>query len=230
MSHCSTYNGQDLSSNDIADLYIVCRVIRVGRMVYDEKANAPTTQDYRRPYAGTILDKSMAALKDINAGEQEHVMPLYQCQEASFPQLPENVLNKKPNTYDRIEKAKGVCLSLRLLHGEITSLSQELGFLLDVPRVQKLGFPDIILPGETRNDLYMTLITGDFSQDRKASKNVQLTLCVLDKKGTMMKDVVLQGHGGLKSVVVGDTFESTIFYHTNSPKWQELVQLRIPVR
>lgn len=197
-------------------------------MQYDEKATGNSNQDYRRPFGAAFLDKNIASLKDLKSAEQEHIIPVYQCQEALFPQLPENILGKKPNTYEPVPKAKGVCVGVRLLHGEIGQLKQELSILSDVTCVQKLGFPEVILPGEVRNDMYLTLVTGDFSMDRK-TKNVQLTVSVIDKKGATLKDVILVGHGGPKDIVYCDTYESTIYYHTNTPKWQEMVQMKISV-
>ena len=47
----------------------------------------------------------------------------------------------------------GVVVSLRLLRGELTALRHEYIHLLKgVPMTQKLGFPDVIMPGDVRYD------------------------------------------------------------------------------
>lgn len=38
-----------------------------------------------------------------------------------------------------------------------------------------MGFPEVILPGDVRNDLYLTLISGEFSKGSKSTdKNVEV--------------------------------------------------------
>lgn len=40
-----------------------------------------------------------------------------------------------------------------------------------------MGFPEVILPGDVRNDLYLTLISGEFSKGSKSTdKNVEVTV------------------------------------------------------
>lgn len=47
-----------------------------------------------------------------------------------------------------------------------------------------MGFPEVILPGDVRNDLYLTLIGGEFSKGNKTSeKNVEVIVYVCNEKG-----------------------------------------------
>lgn len=47
-----------------------------------------------------------------------------------------------------------------------------------------MGFPEVILPGDVRNDLYLTLIAGEFPKGNKTSdKNVEVTVTVCNEKG-----------------------------------------------
>lgn len=40
-----------------------------------------------------------------------------------------------------------------------------------------MGFPEVILPGDVRNDLYLTLLCGEFSRGSKSTdKNVEVTV------------------------------------------------------
>lgn len=49
---------------------------------------------------------------------------------------------------------------------------------------RKMGFPEVILPGDVRNDLYLTLVSGEFSKGSKSTdKNVQVTVTVCNEKG-----------------------------------------------
>lgn len=54
-------------------------------------------------------------------------------------------------------------VSLRLLRGELAALRHEYIHLLkNVPLTQKLGFPDVIMPGDVRYFLYTLITFGGF--------------------------------------------------------------------
>jgi hypothetical protein len=47
-----------------------------------------------------------------------------------------------------------------------------------------MGFPEVILPGDVRNDLYLALVSGEFSKGSKSTdKNVEVTVRVCNEKG-----------------------------------------------
>lgn len=47
-----------------------------------------------------------------------------------------------------------------------------------------MGFPEVILPGDVRNDLYLTLIGGEFTKGNKTSdKNVEVIVKVCNENG-----------------------------------------------
>ena len=49
------------------------------------------------------------------------------------------------------------------MKGEIGKLRREQQPLLkSCPEAQKIGFPNVIMPGEVRNDLYLTIGTSNF--------------------------------------------------------------------
>lgn len=49
---------------------------------------------------------------------------------------------------------------------------------------RKMGFPEVILPENVRNDLYLTLVSGEFSKGSKTTdKNVEVTVQVCNEKG-----------------------------------------------
>lgn len=54
----------------------------------------------------------------------------------------------------------------------------------NVTIARKMGFPEVILPGDVRNDLYLTLVCGEFSKGSKSTdKNVEVTVKVCNEKG-----------------------------------------------
>lgn len=54
--------------------------------------------------------------------------------------------------------------------------------------VRKMGFPEVILPGDVRNDLYLTLVNGEFSRGSKSSdKNIEVVVTVCNEKGVPLQ-------------------------------------------
>ena len=90
----------------------------------------------------------------------------------------------------------------------------------------KLFFPGVVLPTDTRNDMYVTLIKGKFGQDRKrAAKNVAVRVYALNEKGASMR-VLVQGTGPQTSLQ--SEYRSTVYYHNNEPEFRETLRIRIP--
>jgi hypothetical protein len=117
-----------------------------------------------------------------------------------------------------------LCVYLRLFHGELDNVVKtNTGLLQDVPMTSWLGFPDVVFPGDFRNELYITLSSGDFTQFGR-SKNLQVTLCVRDNTtGDVIENSLCPGSG------VGPTtyWESMIFYHEQRPSWEETIKVKI---
>lgn len=51
-----------------------------------------------------------------------------------------------------------------------------------------MGFPEVILPGDVRNDLYLTICSGEFAKGVKAGdKNIQTIVTVCNEKGISLQ-------------------------------------------
>lgn len=58
----------------------------------------------------------------------------------------------------------------------------------NVSIVRKMGFPEVILPGDVRNDLYLTLVSGEFSKGSKSTdKNIEVAVTVCGEKGVPLQ-------------------------------------------
>lgn len=89
-----------------------------------------------------------------------------------------------------------------------------------------MGFPEVILPGDVRNDLYLTLVSGEFSKGSKSTdKNVEVTVKVCSEDGTSIPGVITLG-GGAPSV---DEYHSVIYYHEDKPRWCETFKIAVPI-
>lgn len=94
----------------------------------------------------------------------------------------------------------------------------------NVAFARKMGFPEVIFPGDVRNDLYLTLVSGEFSKGSKSSdKNIEVTAVVCDEKGVIVPGVLTLGAGA----VMLDEYKSVIYYHDDKPKWNETFKVRL---
>ncbi|MEQ2169851.1 Dedicator of cytokinesis protein 3, partial [Goodea atripinnis] len=113
-------------------------------------------------------------------------------------------------------------ISLQLLRGELEQIRRENQAVFNraLALTRKLGFPDVILPGDIRNDLYLTLERGEFERGGKSvQKNIEVTLWVLYADGDTLKDCISLGTGEPNT----SEYRSFVLYHNNSPRWSEMV-------
>ncbi|XP_035536750.1 LOW QUALITY PROTEIN: dedicator of cytokinesis protein 4b [Morone saxatilis] len=216
----------DLGSSDLRkDVYIVVHIIRIGRMGAGEKKNLCSVQ-YRRPFGCAVV--SIADLLTADS-KDDHLLKVYACNtESEWHQIHENIIKKANSRYNLSGSNTGLAVALQLLHGDIDQLRREymVLFARGVSITRKLGFSDVIMPGEMRNDLYITLEKGEFEKGGKSvARNVEITVYVLDIDGQILKSHVAAGSGEPG----GDDYHSLVLYHNNSPRWAEQIKLPIPV-
>uniref|UniRef100_A0A3P9GY63 Dedicator of cytokinesis 4b n=1 Tax=Oryzias latipes TaxID=8090 RepID=A0A3P9GY63_ORYLA len=217
----------DLGSSDLRkDVYIVVHIIRIGRMGAGEKKNLCSVQ-YRRPLGCAVV--SIADLLTADS-KDDHLLKVYTCNtESEWYQIHENIIKKANSRYNLSGSNTGLAVALQLLHGDIEQLRREymVLFTRGVSITRKLGFSDIIMPGEMRNDLYITLERGEFEKGGKSvARNVEITVYVLDSDGQILKVNHAAAGSGEPG---GDEYHSLVLYHNNSPRWAEQIKLPIPV-
>ncbi|KAG5836573.1 hypothetical protein ANANG_G00256770 [Anguilla anguilla] len=221
----------DLSSKDMKrDLYIVSQVIRTGRMLLNDSKKGPPHVQYRRPYGCAVLAMSdvlqtIAELKE----EKDFVLKVYTCNnENEWYQIHENIIRKSSTKYTAPSTNYGLIISLQLLRGEMELIRRENPMIFNrgVAITRKLGFPDVIMPGDIRNDLYLTLERGEFERGGKSvQKNIEVTVYVLYADGEILKDCISLGSGEPSL----SEHRSFVLYHNNSPRWSEVIKLPIPI-
>uniref|UniRef100_A0AAX7VIF0 Dedicator of cytokinesis 3 n=1 Tax=Astatotilapia calliptera TaxID=8154 RepID=A0AAX7VIF0_ASTCA len=221
----------DLSSKDLKrDLYIVAHVIRTGRMLLNDSKKGPPHVQYRRPYGCAVLAMSdvFHTITDLKE-EKDFVLKVYTCNnENEWYQVHENIIRKSNTKYSAPSTNYGLIISLQLLRGELEQIRRENQAVFNraLALTRKLGFPDVILPGDTRNDLYLTLERGEFERGGKSvQKNIEVTLYVLYADGDTLKDCISLGSGEPNT----SEYRSFVLYHNNSPRWSEMVKLPIPI-
>ncbi|OCT83253.1 hypothetical protein XELAEV_18025790mg [Xenopus laevis] len=221
----------DLSSKDVKrDLHLVVHVIRIGRMLLNDSRKGPPHVHYRRPYGCAVL--SLGEVLPVlceHREEKDFVLKVYMCNnENEWYQTHENIIRKTSTKYSTPSSNYGLMVSLQLLRGDMEQIRRENQLLFNrgAAVTRKLGFPDVILPGDIRNDLYVTLERGDFERGGKSvQKNIEVTMHVLYADGENLRDCVSLGTGDPTRT----QYHSFVLYHNNSPRWGELIKLPIPI-
>ncbi|XP_054640181.1 dedicator of cytokinesis protein 3-like isoform X2 [Dunckerocampus dactyliophorus] len=221
----------DLSNKDMKrDLYIISQVIRTGRMLLNDSKKGPAHVRYRRPYGCAVLAMSdvLQTISELRE-EKDFVLKVYMCNnENEWYQIHENIIRKSSTKYSAPGNNYGLIISLQLLRGDLEDLRREKKAVLSggVAMTRKLGFPDVIMPGDVRNDLYLTLERGDFERGGKSvQKNIEVGVFVLSADGELVKDCVSLGCGEPNMAA----HRSFVLYHNNSPRWSEAIKLPIPI-
>uniref|UniRef100_A0A8C7DDD3 Dedicator of cytokinesis 3 n=1 Tax=Oncorhynchus kisutch TaxID=8019 RepID=A0A8C7DDD3_ONCKI len=221
----------DLSNKDMKrDLYIVSQVIRTGRMLLNDTKKGPPHVQYRRPYGCAVLAMSdvLQTISELKE-EKDFVLKVYTCNnENEWYQIHENIIRKSSTKYTAPSTNYGLIISLQLLRGEMEQIRRENPMIFNrgVALTRKLGFPDVIMPGDIRNDLYLTLERGDFERGGKSvQKNIEVSVYVLFADGEILKDCISLGSGEPHI----SEHRSFVLYHNNSPRWGEVVKLPIPI-
>ncbi|XP_078368993.1 dedicator of cytokinesis protein 1-like [Oculina patagonica] len=220
----------DLGSKDVsAEAYLVVHIVRVGRMLTDGSTKKVSTASYRRPFGCAVLD-----IVDVLTGKEELLedkefhMPIFTCSDSDFWTVHDSIIKKQTSKYSVPSSNSGIYVSLRVFHGDLDKVQSENPLLLPkgTPVVRKLGFPDVIMPGDIRNDLYVTVERGEFEKGsgKTTSKNVEVSMCVIGPKGKVIEDCVFLGAGGPSLT----EYQSIIFYHNSSPKWNETIKIQLP--
>uniref|UniRef100_A0A672HB42 Dedicator of cytokinesis 5 n=1 Tax=Salarias fasciatus TaxID=181472 RepID=A0A672HB42_SALFA len=229
----------DLSSSDLMRqrLFLVCQIIRVGSM--ELKEGKKQTGGLRRPFGVAVMD-----ITDIAHGktddEDKIAMETYirQRQLIMSPLIPSRVIgenepltavfNKVIATREVNHKGQGLFVTLKLLPGDLAQVRKDYPHFVDrsTAIVRKMGFPEIILPGNVRNDIYVTLVQGEFDRGKKKTpKNVEVILSVHDDEGNPMEKAIFPGAGydGITE------YKSVIYYQVKQPCWNETVKVTIPI-
>uniref|UniRef100_UPI00398F705B dedicator of cytokinesis protein 2-like isoform X1 n=1 Tax=Pristiophorus japonicus TaxID=55135 RepID=UPI00398F705B len=219
----------DLGNKDLNrdKIYLICQIVRVGRMDLRDTHQKKCTQGLRRPFGVAVMD-----ITDIIKGktesdeEKQHFIPFH-------PFVAENdflhsLLNRVISTKTGDEKGQGLWVTMKMLVGDVSQIRKDYPHLVDRTTVvaRKLGFPEIIMPGDVRNDIYITIHYGDFDKYNKTTqKNVEVIMCVCSEDGKITPNAICLGAGD-KLV---NEYRSVIYYQVKQPRWIETIKVAIPM-
>uniref|UniRef100_A0AAQ5XHS7 Dedicator of cytokinesis 2 n=1 Tax=Amphiprion ocellaris TaxID=80972 RepID=A0AAQ5XHS7_AMPOC len=231
----------DLGNKDLSreKIYLICQIVRVGRM--DLRMDKKYTQGLRRPFGVAVMDISDIIKGKIECDEEKQFFipffPYVLFSSCVPPPLPLSCLffsirlvnfppyNSISNIIFSLSNPPGLWVTMKALVGDIVQIRKEYPHLVDRSTVvaRKLGFPEIIMPGDVRNDIYLTLQAGDFDKYNKTTqKTVEVIMWVCDEEG---KNSICLGAGD-KAV---SEYRSVIYYQIKQPRWMETFKVAVPL-
>ncbi|XP_044136814.1 dedicator of cytokinesis protein 2 isoform X3 [Bufo gargarizans] len=215
----------DLGNKDLNRdrIYLVCQIVRIGRMDLKETNIKKCTLGLRRPFGVAVMDiTDVMKGKSESDEEKQHFIPFH-------PVVAENdflhSLLNKVTSLKGDSGGQGLWVTLKMLVGDSAQIRKDYPHLVDRTTViaRKLGFPEIIMPGDIRNDIYITLLSGDF--DRATQRNVEVIMCVCDEEGKILSNAICLGAGD-KPV---SEYRSVLYYQIKQPRWMETIKVAVPL-
>uniref|UniRef100_A0A6Q2Y4B6 Dedicator of cytokinesis 1 n=1 Tax=Esox lucius TaxID=8010 RepID=A0A6Q2Y4B6_ESOLU len=218
----------DLGSEDLKreKISFVCQIVRVGRMELRDNNTKKLTSGLRRPFGVAVMDVTDIITGKMDDEDKQHFIPFQPVAgESDFLQA---VINKVIAAKEVNHKGQGLWVTLKRLPGDIHQIRKDFPHLVDrsTAVARKMGFPEIIMPGDVRNDIYVTLVQGEFDKGSKSTpKNVEVTMSVYDEDGKKLEKVIFPGAGdeGIME------YKSVIYYQVKQPHWYETIKVAIPI-
>uniref|UniRef100_A0A8D2LJM2 Dedicator of cytokinesis 5 n=1 Tax=Varanus komodoensis TaxID=61221 RepID=A0A8D2LJM2_VARKO len=216
----------DLSSSDLIRprISLVCQIVRVGHM--ELKEGKKHTCGLRRPFGVAVMDITDIIHGKVDDEEKQHFIPFHR----DLWVLSRIAIKSKECSFCRLGCIfLGLWISLKLLPGDLAQVQKDFSHLVDrsTAVARKMGFPEIILPGEVRNDIYITLMHGEFDKGKKKTpKNVEVTMSVHDEDGNLLEKAIHPGAGyeGISE------YKSVVYYQVKQPCWYETVKVSIEIK
>jgi dedicator of cytokinesis protein 3 len=130
-----------------------------------------------------------------------------------------------------------------VFHGDAKVVIRENPSLLkETPVTARLGFPDVVFPGDVRNEVYVKLWSGEFSSfttggsvrrslvsltsPASGPPNVQVTVEARTRNGSVIEGAISSGSGEPPVT----QYHSLVFYRNHMPTFGELLKLSLPVK
>uniref|UniRef100_A0A670JRT7 Dedicator of cytokinesis 5 n=1 Tax=Podarcis muralis TaxID=64176 RepID=A0A670JRT7_PODMU len=239
-------NRIDLSSSDLIRprISLVCQIVRVGHM--ELKEGKKHTCGLRRPFGVAVMDVTDIIHGKVDDEEKQHFIPFQQIAMETYirqrqlimaPLITSHVIGENEpltSVFNKViagkevnHKGQGLWVSLKLLPGDLAQVQKDFSHLIDrsTAVARKMGFPEIILPGEVRNDIYVTLMHGEFDKGKKKTpKNVEVTMSVHDEDGNLLEVGRGAGYEGISE------YKSVVYYQVKQPCWYETVKVSIEIK
>ncbi|KAG8705728.1 hypothetical protein FRC08_001495 [Ceratobasidium sp. 394] len=182
---------------------------------------------------------------------REHTMPIFvPSDEARFSTLHQDILKGHGHAVEKSPRAEMLAITLKAFYGDSTAIVYENSSLLhSTPLTSRLGFPDVVFPGDSRNDVFIKLWSGEFqhaassgiglsrTRTRKSigafvgigggigsPPSVEVTVEVRTRSGRVVERALAAGAGEAPRTQL----RSMVFHKNATPSFGELVKVRLP--
>lgn len=128
-----------------------------------------------------------------------------------------------------------LAVSIKVYRGDANTIVKEnTSVLQDTPHTLRLGFSDVVFPGDVRNEHYIKLWSGIFQAPtnhsgprlgRSPAMNMQVTIEVRDEMGRTIEGAISKGSGEPFLTY----FHSMVFERCHEPTFGELIKLQLPL-
>ena len=239
----------DIGKSDINNskrLFLVCKVVSEGdfktKQTADNVDGKPrgaslggSSLDLRQPAHDPHFRKPLgvAAIeitdlftfkqgKPIPDGENEKILPFMMMSNENEPC--EDVFRRLVFDEKSPTEARFLWVTLNVMLGDALQPLETRN--LRHPVARKIGHPEVIMPSDERNELYLTLSSGEFSRPSgvMTDRNIEVVVKVCDRQGVAVPDSISAGVGAAR---VGDSYRSLVFYHNQKPRWNEVTKITI---
>lgn len=224
--------------------------IRMGALVLDETKlsssgiSMPTTTSsstikaMQRPFGVGVLNLATLNLLELpfaSEFELPEALAIYRPShdaETMFATLHEDIISRRESEYELVPHSRGIALSFALIEGvlnnDINILNKDLKTkVLDATRTYKIRQEYILDPREQREEMFVAIRSGNFSQGSKtAARNIEITARIVGEDGTVFGDCIVRGTG--KQTKASDQYTSTVYRHVNNPTIQEIFRVLLP--
>eukprot|EP00057_Strongylocentrotus_purpuratus_P006618 XP_011661092.1 PREDICTED: dedicator of cytokinesis protein 1 isoform X2 [Strongylocentrotus purpuratus] len=219
----------DLGAKDLQreKIFLVCQIIRVGRMELKEGDHSKKyTTGLRRPWGVAAME-----ITDIVSGkvdtdeEKQYFLPFQPC---PGDDSLDSVVRRFVQAKEVNHKGQGIWVTLKMVHGEVKQVYKEYPHLLDSKTAvsRKMGFPEVIMPGDVRNDVYITILQGDFDRGaRPKARNVEVNVSVCTEDNTILENAISLASGEPSD----SKYRSVVYYQVKNPKYHEIFKVAIPI-
>eukprot|EP01091_Cochliopodium_minus_P014425 TRINITY_DN4896_c0_g1_i1.p1 TRINITY_DN4896_c0_g1~~TRINITY_DN4896_c0_g1_i1.p1 ORF type:complete len:1575 (-),score=457.60 TRINITY_DN4896_c0_g1_i1:11-4198(-) len=216
----------DLSEQEIgnSDLYLVCNIIRKGKMNLEK--GKPSKTPFRRPFAGAVLKLTKDLLQDK---PKDAVMDLYCFSDknmSSFFDIHKAIIENRTEI-QKVPLSQGVHVSTSIIKGYYSELKNEeiWNTIKNYPETLRWGFPENMIPGETRNELFVELNSAQLSSE----KSLEIHMQVLLEDGTVVDNCIT--HYVDKNKSKKAEYVSWVTHKVgNNPKWGERIRINIDAK
>ncbi|XP_063896326.1 dedicator of cytokinesis protein 1 isoform X4 [Helicoverpa armigera] len=213
-------------------IYLVANIVRIGSMdaqnIDHRRSSVAQTPPIsssgrimRRPFGVACAD--IKRFVTVDASDKHIQVPFYAYEKENLDSLLKKVIANRD--LKDAKHSQGLWVSVRLVEGDLKQIREENPHLVvgNTAVARKMGFPEVILPGDARNDLYVTVCGGSFSKGggKSSERNIELVARVVDKHGRTLPGVISVGAG----VPLANEYTSVVYYHDDRPRWQEVFKV-----